>query len=154
MSQSVHYTFRSHVTVHTHTLHRSRGVFTKPFDHTWPWRRLPSYPEADNTCHVQVSINRTFDGGCWEIQGRGVHAGKPGVSNGGGGGVWSSLGVEEKSGGLDGVGETFRGSVFIEADASPHWSHRNTLAAVSRERRKYIWLLLEADLFRESDGIN
>lgn len=32
-------------------------------------------------------------------------------------------GLEERSGGLDGVGETFQGSVFIEADASPHWSH-------------------------------
>lgn len=32
---------------------------------------------------------------------------------------------ERSSGGLDGVGETFQGGgdVFIEADASPHWSH-------------------------------
>lgn len=75
-----------------------------------------------------------------------MHAGIPGVSTGGGGGgVWSSLGAEEKSG---------VGGVFIEADASPHWSHRNTLAAVSRERGETIRLLLEADSFRESDGIN
>lgn len=32
-------------------------------------------------------------------------------------------GLEERSGGLDGVGETFHGSVFIDADASPHRSH-------------------------------
>lgn len=32
---------------------------------------------------------------------------------------------ERSSGGLDGVWETFQGGgdVFIEADASPHWSH-------------------------------
>ncbi len=31
-------------------------------------------------------------------------------------------GLKERHGGLDGVGETFQGSVFIDADASPHWS--------------------------------
>ena len=50
-----------------------------------------------------------------------MHAGIPGVSTGGGGGggVWSSLGLRSR--GLDGVGGR---RVFIEADASPHWSHR------------------------------
>lgn len=42
-----------------------------------------------------------------------MHAGIPGVSTGGGGGVWSSLGLEEKSGGLDGVGERLFGGVFL-----------------------------------------
>lgn len=34
-----------------------------------------------------------------------------------------NLASQRKSGGLDGVWETFQGSVFIDVDASPHWSH-------------------------------
>jgi len=62
---------------------------------------------ANNTSHVQVSINRSFDGGCREFQGGGVHVGIPGMPTGGGGGVWSSWGLEKRSGGLDGVGGVF-----------------------------------------------
>lgn len=36
-----------------------------------------------------------------------VHVGIPGAPTGGGGGVWSSLGLEERSGGPRSVGETF-----------------------------------------------
>lgn len=115
------------MSLHTHCTQTQGCVYqtsSQPFDHTWLRSELPRSFWANNTSHVQVSINRSFDGGCWEFQGGGVYAGIPGVPTGGGGGVWSSLGLEERSGGLDGVGETFHGSVFIEADASPHWSHR------------------------------
>lgn len=95
-SLNVHYTFRPYVSTHTHTAQIQWCVYqtgSQPCDHTWPCRELPSYPDANNTSHVQDSINRSFDGSCWEFQGGGVHAGIPGVPTGGSGGVWSSFGT-------------------------------------------------------------
>lgn len=74
---------------------------SRPCDHTWPRSRLA---EANNTSHVQVSINRGFDGGYWEFQTRGRGAGGgqgrgerlgylASQARGGGGGVWGSSGT-------------------------------------------------------------
>ena len=87
----------THTHTHTHNAAQTQGcVFTQTSSQPplTTHGRAPSYlasPWANNTSHVQVSINRSFDGGCWEFQGGGVHAGIPGVPTGGGGGMWSSF---------------------------------------------------------------
>lgn len=70
VSSSVHYPLGPHVT--PHTAQTSRRVYSnssRPFDHTRLRHKLPGRAEADNTGRAQVAINRTFDGGCREIQG-------------------------------------------------------------------------------------
>lgn len=58
-----------------------------------------------------------------------MHAGIPGVpTGGGGGGVWSSLGLVERSGGPDGVGEC-----FYRSRRATTLEPQDTLAAVSGE---------------------
>lgn len=127
--------------LHTHTAQTQRCVYqtcSQPFDHTWPCSKLPSYAEANNTSHVQVSINRSFDGGCWEFQGGGVHAGIPGVSTGGGGGVWSSLGLEGEKWRSWWCGGDFSGECFYRSRRVTTLEPQDTLAAVSGEAKKVL----------------
>lgn len=50
------------------SLHGLKGVFTNHqqqyFDHTWLCSQVIGYPQVNNTSHVQILINRSFDGGC------------------------------------------------------------------------------------------
>lgn len=118
-----------------HTLHRPGSVFTKPVASPLTTHgRVASYlatPEANNTSHVQVSINRSFDGGCREFQGGGVHAGIPGVPTGGGGGVWSSFGTRGEKWRSWRCGGDFSGQCFYRSRRVTTLEPQHTLAAVS-----------------------
>lgn len=68
-----------------------------------------------------------------------VHAGIPGAATGGGGGVWSSLGLEERSGGPHSVGETFMqwsGECFYRSRRFTALEPQGTLVVFSGEAEK------------------
>lgn len=125
----------------TPTLHKPGSVSTEavagPSDHTWPRSRLA---EANNTSHVQVSINRRFDGSCWEFQGGGGGREKVGcmlgylasqAGGGVGGGAWSSLGTRgERS------WQCWGWECFYRSRRVTTLEPRRTLAAVSGEAER------------------
>lgn len=139
-------TFRPHVTklqTHAQNTHTQGCVYqSQPCDHTWPRSRLL---EANNTSHVQVSINRSFDGGYWEFQARGEGDGRllgylasqtRGSGGGGGGGgdggsVWASSGPRRRE------VEVLMAWCFSRSRRGATVEPQRTLAAVSGGGSKY-----------------